>query len=169
MWVFFRGDCCPFAKSCQTLWNLMDCSTLGSLSFPISWSLLRFMSTESVMLSNHLILHFPLFLLPSICPSIRVFSNEPVHWFLKCRCSLLPSPVGPLPICLDSLTIPKHLTVWITTNCGKFLKRGEYQTTWPDSWETCIQVRKKQLEPNMEQTGSKSGKKSRLHIVTLII
>ena len=34
------------------------------------------------------------------------------------------------------LTMPKPLTVWITTNCGKFLKRRKYQTTWPDSWET---------------------------------
>ena len=40
------------------------------------------------------------------------------------------------------LTMPKPLTVWITTNCGKFWKRWEYQTTWPASWETCIQVRK---------------------------
>ena len=35
------------------------------------------------------------------------------------------------------LTMPKPLTVWITTNCGKFLKRWEYQTTLPASWETC--------------------------------
>ena len=39
----------------------------------------------------------------------------------------------------------KPLTVWITINCGKFWKRWEYQTTWPASWETCIQVRKQQL------------------------
>ena len=46
--------------------------------------------------------------------------------------------------------------VWITTNCGKFFKRWEYQTTWPASWEICMQVKKWQLEPNMEQqTGSK--------------
>ena len=46
--------------------------------------------------------------------------------------------------------------VWITINCGKFWKRWEYQTTWPASWETCMQVRKQQLEPDMEQqTGSK--------------
>ena len=46
--------------------------------------------------------------------------------------------------------------VWITINCGKFLKRWEYQTTWPASWETYMQVRKQQLEPDMEQqTGSK--------------
>ena len=40
------------------------------------------------------------------------------------------------------LTMPKPLTVWITINCGKFWKRGEYQTTWPASWETCMQIRK---------------------------
>ena len=54
------------------------------------------------------------------------------------------------------LTMPKALTVWITTNCGKFWKRWEYQTTWPASWEICMQVRKQQLELDMEQqTGSK--------------
>ena len=54
------------------------------------------------------------------------------------------------------LTMPKPLTVWITINCGKFWKRWEYQTTWPASWETCVQVRKQQLELDMEQqTGSK--------------
>ena len=54
------------------------------------------------------------------------------------------------------LTMPKPLTVWITTNYGKFWKRCEYQTTWPVSWEVCMQVRKQQLEMDMEQhTGSK--------------
>ena len=54
------------------------------------------------------------------------------------------------------LTIPKPLTVCITINCGKFWKRWEYQTTWPASWETYMQVRKQQLEQDMEQqTGSK--------------
>ena len=44
----------------------------------------------------------------------------------------------------------------ITTNCGNFLKRWEYQTTWPASWETCMQVRKQQLALDMEQqTGYK--------------
>ena len=41
--------------------------------------------------------------------------------------------------------------VWITTNCGKLLKRLEYQTTWPASWEICMQVKKQQLELDMEQ------------------
>ena len=54
------------------------------------------------------------------------------------------------------LTIPKPLTVWITINCGKFWKRWEYQTTWPASWEICMQVRKQHFELDMEQqTGSK--------------
>ena len=53
----------------------------------------------------------------------------------------------------------KLLTVWVTTNCGTFLKRRECQTTLPASWEICMQVRKQQLEPDMEkQTGSKSEK-----------
>ena len=57
------------------------------------------------------------------------------------------------------LITPKPLTVWNTTNCGKFLKRWEYQTTWPASWEICVQVKKQQLEPDMKRwTGSKSGK-----------
>ena len=41
--------------------------------------------------------------------------------------------------------------VWIITNLGKFLKRWEYQTTWPASWEICMQVKKQQLELDMEQ------------------
>ena len=54
------------------------------------------------------------------------------------------------------LTMPKPLTVWITRNCGKFFKRWEYQTIWPASWETRMQVRKQQLELDIEQqTGSK--------------
>ena len=57
------------------------------------------------------------------------------------------------------LTMPKLLTVWITINCGKLFKRWEYQTTWPVSWAICMQVKKQQLELDMEQhTGSKIEK-----------
>ena len=60
----------PWTAACQ-----------ASLSFTISWSLLKFMSTEPVMLSNYLMLCHPLLLLPSIFPNIRVFSNEwPKCW-----------------------------------------------------------------------------------------
>ena len=58
-----------------------------------------------------------------------------------------------------SLTTLKPLTVWITTNCGKFLKRWEYQTTSTASWDICMQVKRQQLELDMEKwTGSKLGK-----------
>ena len=57
----------PWTAACQ-----------ASLPFTISWSCLKFMSIESVIPSNHVILCHPLFLLPSIFPSIRVFSNESV-------------------------------------------------------------------------------------------
>ena len=67
--------CCPVTKSClfATPWTV---ARQASLSFAISRSLLRFMSVESVMPSKHLILCWPLLLLPSLFPSIRVFSNE---------------------------------------------------------------------------------------------
>ena len=57
------------------------------------------------------------------------------------------------------LTMPKPLTVWTTTNRGKFFKRRQYPTTWPAPWEICMQIKEQQLELEMEQqTGSKSGK-----------
>ena len=53
----------------------------------------------------------------------------------------------------------KPVTMWITTNSGKFLKGWEYQTTLPASWKIFMQVRKQQLEPGMEQwAGSKLRK-----------
>jgi len=77
------------------------------------------------------------------------------------------------------LTMPQPLTVWTTINCGKFYKRWEYQTIWPASWEICTQVKKQQLELDMEQhTGSKLGPVAvywlyidciRLYIDTLLI
>ena len=74
---------CLFATS----WTTACQAPLFSI---ISWSLFRFMSLESVMLSNHLILCHPLLLLPSIFPSIRVFSNEsalhiswPKYWSIS--------------------------------------------------------------------------------------
>ena len=69
--------CCSVTQSHPTLCDpTVRCQ--ASLSFTISQSLLKLMSTESVMPSNHLILYQPLLLLPSIFPSIRVFSSESV-------------------------------------------------------------------------------------------
>ena len=63
-------------QSCPTLCDPMDCSTLGFLVLHYLLSLLKLMSIKSVMPPNHLIPRCPLFLLPSIFPTIRVFSSE---------------------------------------------------------------------------------------------
>ena len=58
-----------------------------------------------------------------------------------------------------SLSMPKTLTVWITTNCGKFLERWGFQITLSVSWETCMRAKKQQLEPDMKlRTSSKLGR-----------
>ena len=73
-----------------------------------------------------------------------------IHWIIEKAREFRKTSVSAL------LTMPKPLTVWITINCGKFWKRWAYQTTWPVSWETYMQVRKQMLEQDMEQqTGSK--------------
>ena len=69
--------CCSLAQSCPTLCSPMNCSIPGSPSLTISQTLLKLMSIELVMSSNHLILCRPLLLLPLMFPSSRVFSNEP--------------------------------------------------------------------------------------------
>ena len=67
------------------------------------------------------------------------------------------------------LTMPKPLTMWITTNCGKFLKRWEYQATWPASQEICMEASVKTGHGTTDwfQIGKRSM--SRLYIVTLLI
>ena len=73
-----------------------------------------------------------------------------IHWIIEKAQEFQKKSISVL------LTSLKPLTVWITTNCGKFLKKWKYQTTWPASWEICMQVKKQQLELDMEQqTGSK--------------
>ena len=67
--------CCSVAKSCPTLCDLMNCS-MPIFSVHYSWSLFKVKSIELMIISNHLILCHPLLLLPSMFPSIRVFSNE---------------------------------------------------------------------------------------------
>ena len=70
------------------------------------------------------------------------------------------------------LTTPKPLIEWLTTKCGNFFKRWEYQTTLPASWEINMHVKKQHLEADMEQrTGSKSGKEyiKATYIVNLLI
>ena len=69
--------CCSVARLCPTV-TPWTAANQASLSFTISWSLLKLMAIEWLMPSNHLVLCRPLLLLPSIFPSVRVFSNESV-------------------------------------------------------------------------------------------
>ena len=93
------------AELCPTLCNPMDCSILGLLSITNSRSSLKLMFIESVMPSNHLIFCHPLLLLPSIFPSIRVFSKElvlhikwPKYWNFSFSISLSNEPLDFLPL-----------------------------------------------------------------------
>ena len=116
------------AQSCPTLCNLMDCSRPGLpyLSITNSQSLLRLMSIESVLPSNHLILCHPLLLPPSVIPSIRVFSNEsalrvrwPKYW--------PPASASVLPMTIHDW-FPLGWTGWISLQC-KGLSRVFSKTT----------------------------------------
>ena len=76
-----------------------------------------------------------------------------IHWIIKKARELQKN------IYFCFINYAKTLTLWIITNCGKFWKRWEYQITCPASWEICMQVRKQELELDLEQqSGSKSGK-----------
>ena len=80
--------------SCVRLYDPIDCSTPGLLSFTNSWSSLKLMSIELVMPSNHLILGRPLLFSPSIFPSIKVFSNGSalrIRWPKDWHFSISPS------------------------------------------------------------------------------
>ena len=87
--------CCSVAKLYVTLCALVDCSMQFSLSVTISQNLLKFIFIESVMLSHHLILCHPFLLLPSVFPSMRVFSSESalyIRWPKCCSFSFTISP-----------------------------------------------------------------------------
>ena len=90
--VFYSLRSCSFAKSCPSLCNRMSVAHQVSLSFTISQSLPKIMSTESVMLSNHLTFCLPFLLLPSVFHIIRVFFRElsvfsrwPKYWNFSFR------------------------------------------------------------------------------------
>ena len=87
-------------------------------------------------------------------------AEEPKIKFLACVGSSKKQESHRKPSISALLTMLKPLIVWITANCGKFLEMGIPDHLTPEkSWEICMQVKKKQLELDMEQqTGSKSGK-----------
>ena len=136
------------SQSCLTLCEPMDCSWPG---FPVHHQLseTKLMSIELVMPSNHLILHRPLRLLPSIFPSIRVFSNEsalcirwPKYWSFSFNIS--PSSEHPGLISfrmdwLDLLAVQGTLKIFSNTTIQKHqffsaqlsLQSNSHIHTWP--------------------------------------
>ena len=109
----YSGHFSLVTQSCPTLCGPMDYSTPGFPVHPSSRSLLKLMSIASVMPSNHLILCCPLLLLPSISPSIRVFSHESVlriRWPKCCSFSFNISPSneysGLISFRIDRLNLP---------------------------------------------------------------
>ena len=104
--------CCSVPQSCLTLCHPITTARQASLSFAISWSLLKLMPIESVMPSNRLILCHPLLLPPSIFPSIRVFSNEsalrirwPKYWSFSFNISPSNKHVGLISFRMDWLDL----------------------------------------------------------------
>ena len=110
------GFCCfcSVTMSCPTLYDPMDCSLTKHLCVPVVfWSFLKFMSIDSVVLSNLLILHCSLPVLPSDFPSIRVFSNEsvlcimwPKYWSFGLNISPSNEHPGLISFRMDWLDLP---------------------------------------------------------------
>ena len=113
----------------------------ASLSSTISWSLLKLMSIESVMPSNHLSLCHPLLLLPSIFPSNRVFSNELalcIRWPKYWKATVLPMNIqGWFPLELTGLTSFQsfgHL-MWRASSLEKTLMLGKIEGKRRRVWQ----------------------------------
>ena len=106
--------CCLVTKSCLTLCDPMNCSTLGFPTLYYLSELLKLMSIELVMPSNHLILCCPLLLLPSIFLSIRIFANEsafcirwPKYWSFSSSISPFSEYAGLISFCIDGFDLPE--------------------------------------------------------------
>ena len=114
------------AQSCSTLATPCTAACQASLSFINSWSLLKLMSIESVMPSNHLICCYPLLLLTSVFPSIRVFSNESA-FCIRCQSIGVSASASVLPMIIQDW-FPLGWTGWISLQ-SKGLSRVFSSTT----------------------------------------
>ena len=117
---------CSVAQSYSTLCDPMDCSTPGFPDFAISQSLLKLMSIELITPSNHPILSRHLLLLPSVFPSIRVFSSESVLRISSQSIGVSAS-ASVLPMNIQDWS-PLGLNVWISLQ-SKGLSRVFSNTT----------------------------------------
>jgi len=145
------------------VWN-QSCSMSSSNCCFLTYTQI-FQEADQVVGYSHLFKNFPQFIVIHTVKGFGIVNKTEIDVFLELSCFFDdPADVGNLisgssAFSKTSLNIWKFmvhvllkpLTVWITINCGKFWKRWEYQTTWPASWETYMQVRKQQLELDMEQ------------------
>ena len=127
------------AQPCPTLWDPKDCSNYHTIAL-ISHTRKVMLKILQARLQQYVNRE-----LPDVQAGFRKgrgTRDKIAHicWTIKKEESPRKTSTSAL------LTMPKPLTVWITTNCGKFWKRWEYQTIWPASRETYMQVRKQQLE-----------------------
>ena len=120
--------CCSVTKWYPTLCNPKDYSTPGSLSFTISRNLLRFISPESVMLSNHFMLCHPFLLLLSISPSFEVFSMSLL--FASGGQSIGVSPSASLLLMNIQDWCPLGLTNWISLQSKGLSRVFSNTTVW---------------------------------------
>ena len=147
--------CCSVAQLYPTLCDSIDCSMPGFLSFTMPWSLLKLMSIKYLMPSNHLVLCYPLFLPPSIFPSIRVFSNESglcIGWPKNWSFSFSISPSNDYSELIyfridwfDLLAVQGTLKVFFSTTVRKYqffasLLHGPTLTSIHDYWKNHIHI-----------------------------
>ena len=135
--------CYSVAKSSQLFVTLWTAACQASLAFIISWSVLTLMSIESVILSNHLIPYHPLLLLPSIFPSMRVFSSEsalhirwPKYWSFSFSISPSMNMQGWFPLGLTgwiSLQSKGLSRVFTSTTIQKHQFFGAQPSLWSNS------------------------------------
>ena len=143
--VLINYCCCSVTQLYLALWDPMDCSQ-ASLSLTISQNLPKFISIASVMSSSHLILCRPLLLLPSVFPSIRVFSNElaihirwPKYWSFSISHSseysgLISSKIGSISFLSKKLSrVFSSTTVWRLWffGCLPSLWSSSHNPMWP--------------------------------------
>ena len=122
-------------KSCPTLYDPMDPASLSITNF---WSLLKLMSIESVIPSDPLILCCPLLLLPSIFPSIRVFSNESVlhiRWPQYCRPSQRRSEKGQLKFLKGWYRAWIRGKEFLWSKMPRWRKSDHWNTLWTDKMQ----------------------------------
>ena len=128
-----------FTQSCPILCDPMDCSTPGFLVLHyLPQSFLKLLSIELMISSNHLILCCPLFLLPSISPSIRVFSNEsvlhirwPKYWSFSFGVSLSNDYSELISFRIDWFDFAAQrmlfLELYLAVTFGKMLPKSEFK------------------------------------------